>query len=261
MEKFAAETFCNVCGNLSSLAHHWGKNAIVTPETLQLCREKIADLKPQCEAVGLRVSALQCETLMESFDKFSTDMASASLLNPIQVSQSLTSLQSVISNEMRTHLFLRIFPSRQEFYEQAELFGAEVDANFASAKEDIKESGCCYATDRTTACVMHLMRVLEVGLNTLAKELNVDFGQRNWENVINDCDAAIKKINGPAWGPDWKQKLQFYSGAAKDFRYFKEAWRNHAMHYRERYDANEAKTILEHVKAFMMQLADGGLKE
>jgi hypothetical protein len=261
MEKFAAEKFCNVCGNLSSMAHLWGKNAVVTPQTLQLLREKIADLKPQCEAVGLIVSAYQCETLMESFDKFSTDIEAASLLNPIQVSQSLTSLQSVLSNEMRTHVFLRIFPSRKDFYEQAELFGAGVNASFASAKEDVKESGCCYATDRTTACVMHLMRVLEVGLNTLAKELTVDFNQRNWENVINDCEVAIKKINGPSWGPDWKQKLQFYSGAAKDFRYFKDAWRNHAMHNRERYDADEAKTILEHVKAFMTQLADGGLKE
>jgi hypothetical protein len=39
------------------------------------------------------------------------------------------------------------------------------------------------------------------------------------------------------------------------------SWRNHAMHFREHYEGSEAKTILEHVKAFMAQLADGGLKE
>ena len=107
---------------------------------------------------------------------------------------------------------------------------------------------------------MHLMRVLEVGLNTLARTLGVSFDRRNWENVINDCDAKIKTI-GPSWGADWKDKQQFYAGAAKDFRYFKDAWRNHAMHYRERYDATEAKSILDHVKTFMVQLADGGLTE
>ena len=74
-------------------------------------------------------------------------------------------------------------------------------------------------------------------------------------------EAEIKKINGPAWGSDWKVKQQFYSGAAKDFRYFKDAWRNHAMHFREHYEASEAKIILDHVKSFMIHLADGGLKE
>jgi hypothetical protein len=64
-----------------------------------------------------------------------------------------------------------------------------------------------------------------------------------------------------AGGPDWNQKQQFYSGAAKDFRYFKDAWRNHAMQYRERYTETDAKGILEHVRAFMVQLANGGLKE
>jgi hypothetical protein len=107
---------------------------------------------------------------------------------------------------------------------------------------------------------MHLMRVLKVGLNTLAKELKVNFDPRTWENVINDIEAEIKKINGPAWWPDWKVKEQFYSEAAKDFR-FKDAWRNHATHYREHYEASEALTILTHVQAFMKHLAESGLKE
>ena len=162
---------------------------------------------------------------------------------------------------MSTHLFMHIFPERQGFYEQEELFGMTVNANFNSAKRDIKAAGSCYAADRNTACVMHLMRVLEVGLNTLAKTLGVSFDRRNWENLINDIDAEIKKINGPARGADWKEKQEFYSSAAKDFRYFKDAWRNHAMHFREHYEGSEAKTILEHVKAFMAQLADEGLKE
>jgi len=260
MEKFAAENFCNACGNLTSIAYLAANNP-ADARGLRLLSERLVDLQSECESLGLKVSALQCATMIETFDNFSKNDLVAGMIKPVQITQALTDIRSVISNEMKTHLFLSVFPNRQDFYEQPELFGAKVSTNFASAKEDIKESGCCYATDRTTACVMHLMRVLEVGLNTLAKELNVIFSQRNWENVINDIEAEIKKINGPAWGVGWKQNQQFYSGAAKDFRYFKVAWRNHAMHYRERYDADEAKIILEHVKAFMVQLADGGLKE
>jgi hypothetical protein len=162
---------------------------------------------------------------------------------------------------MSSQLFMRIFPDRVDFYQQEEFFGPKVELNFPSAKRDNKSAGSCYACDRNTACVMHLMRVLEVGMNTLAATLKVSFERRSWENVINDLDTEIKKINGPHAGADWKNKQQFYAEAAKEFRYFKDAWRNHAMHYREHYDAIEALSILNHTKEFMKHLAQNNLAE
>src|SRR5262249_20723072 len=60
-----------------------------------------------------------------------------------------------------------------KFYEREELFGKEVRNKFPSAVNDIRAAGNCYATDNSTACVMHLMRVLELGLNSLAKQFRV----------------------------------------------------------------------------------------
>jgi hypothetical protein len=159
---------------------------------------------------------------------------------------------------MEGHLFLFLTPSEAELYQQKEpLFGQEVEDHFSLASFDIAESGKCLALSRGTACIMHLMRVLEFGLNVLANELGVRFERREWENVINDIEVAVKLINGPHVGTEWREKQKFYSEAAKDFRYFKNAWRNHAMHARERYDASEAKLIFEHVKSFMHHLATG----
>jgi hypothetical protein len=257
MEKFAAEKFFRVSNNLGSLAQNYANVSMgmQVPEENRLSLSvQLVELTDLCASIGLKVSALQ---VMDAANR----LVNSNQWTAHSLAQMIIGLGVAISSEMSTHLFLRVYVDRTEFYEQTELFGAAVNANFASSKEDIKEAGCCYTTDRNTACVMHLMRVLEVGLSTLAKTLGVNFDRRNWENVINDIEVEIKKINGPARGPDWKEKQQFYSGAAKDFRYFKDAWRNHAMHFRERYDALEAKLILEHVKAFMMQLADGGLHE
>jgi hypothetical protein len=86
----------------------------------------------------------------------------------------------------------------------------------------------------------------------------VAFRRGNGENIT---ETAIKKINGPHAGTDWKDKQHFFAEAAKDFRYFKNAWRNHALHFHEQYDASEAKLILDRVKTFMMHLAENGLKE
>jgi hypothetical protein len=56
-----------------------------------------------------------------------------------------------------------------------------------SASFDIEEAGKCLAFDRGTATVMHLMRVLEVGLKALAKVLQIAYAP-SW-------DSYIKKIN------------------------------------------------------------------
>lgn len=216
--------------------------------------EMISRVQKDCEDIGLRTAPLQIEEIVANID-------AGIVRTGKHISNMLITIASTIRAEMSTHLFMQISPNRVHFYEQNDLFGRKVALNFPSARRDIKSAGSCYACDRNTACVMHLMRVLEVGLNTLAHELNVPFERRNWENIINDVELAINKINGPSVGSDWKLKKQFYSGTAKDFRYFKDAWRNHAMHYREHYEAAEALTILNHVQAFMKQLADGGLKE
>jgi hypothetical protein len=254
MEKFAAEKYMAICSNLSILAPQANKLPDVLPDFAkkEICNT-LQHVAQECRAIGLKSTALQFEDVIFNVENLG--------IRGDQLAQILLCLGSAIRAEMSTHLFMQIFPNRIDYYEQRELFGAAVATNFPSAARDIRSSGSCYACDRNTASVMHGMRVLELGLNTFASTLDVVFEKRNWENIINDIEKEIKQRNGPHAGTDWKQKQKFYSGAAKDFRYFKDAWRNHAMHFREHYDAAEALTILNHVKAFMEHLADGGLKE
>ena len=65
-------------------------------------------------------------------------------------------------------------PRNVPYYETRPLFGPDVFNNFSSANDDIDEAGKCLALGRGTACVMHLMRVLEVGLAALASALGAN---------------------------------------------------------------------------------------
>lgn len=259
MEKFAAEKYWNIASNLGSLtfqiAHGTHATTVIGGSRLATTISAMAELRSECEAIGLKVAALQIEDTLERLND------RENLWTAPQIGQLIIAMSVAIKSEMSTHLFLRVLPERQDFYEQPDLFGKSVADNFSSASSDIQQSGSCYAADRSTACVMHLMRVLELGLNALANKLDVRFERREWENIINEIEAEIKKINGPHAGTDWREQQKFYSEAAKDFRYFKNAWRNHAMHQREYYDAPEARMIFDHVKSFMAHLADNGLKE
>lgn len=51
------------------------------------------------------------------------------------------------------------------------------------------------------------------------------------------------------------QAHEFYNGVLSESRGFKDAWRNHVMHSRRDYEADEAKGVKAHVQRFLQALA------
>jgi cell fate (sporulation/competence/biofilm development) regulator YlbF (YheA/YmcA/DUF963 family) len=155
-------------------------------------------------------------------------------------------------------MFLHIESQRRETYEQKEpLFGKPVADSFNAANRDIAAAGRCLALDEPTACVFHLMRVLEHGLRALAEKVGLDndaMAHENWQNVIDQIEKKIRALDSLTKGPAKVDRLKNYSAAAVQFRYFKDAWRNHVSHARESYDPREAESVFIHVKEFMQHL-------
>lgn len=133
---------------------------------------------------------------------------------------------------------------------------AQVLSSFPSAQKDIIASVDLWALGHSTASVFHFMRILEHGLRALAKDLGINFDIQNWQNVIDQIEAAIRQAgkNLPR-GQGKIDRLQFLSEAAKEFTYFKDGWRNYVSHNRAIYDEHQASSVLEHVKAFMTVLS------
>jgi hypothetical protein len=132
---------------------------------------------------------------------------------------------------------------------------------FPSCVTKFKDAGNCLALEQFEASAFHSMKVLENGLEALAKKFSVDFSHANWHNVIQQTEKGIRDI-GPSFGNDWKDQQRFCAEAATHFMFLKDAWRNHIMHSRDLlYDEGRALSILTHVREFMQALTDGGLKE
>src|SRR6185437_2901923 len=99
-------------------------------------------------------------------------------------------LQNRLEDELKEAMFFRVRPSSRTFIDQPKLFGDDVFNSFASANDDICEAGNCLALERGTACVLHLMRVMEVGLSVLAKNLGV--ARRNdWGAYLRSIDEEL----------------------------------------------------------------------
>jgi len=158
-------------------------------------------------------------------------------------------------SELRREIFLQLDSSQVELFsskEDKKHFGDAVATAFPSAAIDIHEAGNCLALERWPACVFHCMRVLEIGLAALATTFGVT--SINWHNVIEECEAKIRKIDS-TWGADWKDQQKFYSEAARHFMFVKDALRNHIMHVRDVFDEGKALSVWQHTKEFMQQIS------
>lgn len=152
----------------------------IGPGDQEIVVDRLKKLRDACRAVGLEQSALNADSLLA----LPSESYVPSLLNT-----RLPELHRLIENELKSVWFLHVPNTLVKYcYQDASaLFGEAVTEGFPSAIGDIEEAGKCLAFGRNTACVLHLMLILQVGLNSLAKELNVPFERVNWDRVINRC--------------------------------------------------------------------------
>jgi len=175
----------------------------------------------------------------------------------------LRTIRESVERDLSKRLFMYVPVEKASSVERDDLFGVEVQKAFPSAVEDIKTAGTCYANDLNTACVFHLMRAAERGMRILALDRRVKFKNdaplemQGWEDILKGIETEVSKIGG--WpnrlGLAKTQAQEFYNSAMGEFRGFKDAWRNHVMHTRRSYNAEDAKSILGHVCRFMQTLA------
>jgi hypothetical protein len=162
--------------------------------------------------------------------------------------------------ELASHVFFFVPSTRRVLYDDpAKWYGEPVTARFPEAARDFRDACQCFALSQWTATVFHAMRVLEHGLHDLARRLGVVFASgvelENWKNIIDQIEKKIREKEDLPKGQQKSEDLQFYSEAASQFRYFKNAWRNHVSHSRTDYDEQGATDVLNHVKYFMGALA------
>jgi hypothetical protein len=244
ISRFDAHSFCHLSYLIGQIWVQLYKNVKYKPEDWNDLASAMSEVRRQCEKLDLEVTLNQIKRIEEDV---------AQQVDPPVVERHLQELQNRIFDELAAQLIFFVEPHKRRYYEKQQ-FPPEVIAAFPSAAYDMEEAGKCYALGQNTACVFHLMRVLEVALNGLAKKLRVPFEYRNWHNIINDIQKTIATI-GPDSGPYWKEEKHYYSEGAIQFRHFKDAWRNYVMHAHDQYDEKRALQIFNSVCEFMSHLS------
>jgi hypothetical protein len=219
-------------------------------------RSSLRDVANMCYRCGLSFTGLYASTLIT--DKLPHFRVNGGF-SPSDFQKEISILRRRFDDETSDTLLIFLNDAKFKYYGWCDVFvfKTAVTTKYPMVTFDIDEAGKCFALGRHDACVFHVMRILQLGINSLAKSLGIAFEYANWDRVLNDIEAAIKRIErGDTKTPDWRHDQTFYSEAALQFRHFKDAWRNHAIHARVNYNQEKAEQILRHVAEFMEHLAN-----
>jgi hypothetical protein len=217
--------------------------------------EIVVKVRDSCESLGLRASMATveriCGALCDDAVAFGT------------IRSLMEELQGRLFDELKLTMILALTTTEAEGYSKPRKGWDEILKKFPGTVDEIEEAGKCLALNRNTACVFHLMRLMECGLRALGKSLDnpaLD-PKRNpsWDAILKKCDDEIGK---PAKSRclEWQTDDQFFSTATANLRAVKESWRNPTMHVERNYDGEQAREIYLSVRTFMRHLA-GKLSE
>lgn len=123
---------------------------------------------------------------------------------------------------------------------------------------DVEEAEKCFALDRWTACVFHLMRTVEIGVQALGTYLSIAVAVTEpWGTVVREIQKAVQAM--PKASAAEKDAQSKFADVADALFQINLAWRIPAMHPRtpgSSYTEEQASDALSRVKAFMRTLAE-----
>jgi len=159
-----------------------------------------------------------------------------------------------IVDELDKQSFLHVLADHVAYYRKQDLFGTVIGKKFPKAVEDLSNAGTSYALELNTACVFHLMRVMEHCVQRFGVRLKVSIDVKNetWYQIMEHVNSQIKALPGGAKSSRAQNvKKQKFSLAASRLDHVRIVWRNDVMHPKATYDAHEAFDVLMSVKAFL----------
>lgn len=175
-------------------------------------------------------------------------------VEPDRVNHLATNLAAMVSALIHSlkerHIFV-LSTGAAEMITNNEPFGGDVIDAFPSATFDIKEAARCLSFERWTAAVLHCMRALEPALIAFASGMGVSSEKKEWWPLIRNIENEIKRRKEL----DGHDALQLESEAASHFSAIKDAWRNYAVHGKDNYDEERARSAYAATGALMRQLS------
>lgn len=248
MLKFAAEDFCRASGIMGQIYAQVQSGVAPTKKTWNVVSGELGNLQRLCENLGLDSTLAQIKRLKAVF----LDTENQHQVNIATLSRDIIEVQVRLADELEARMLFLLNPEEARYFIDSQ-FAPQVTKRFPDAVFDMNEAGKCYATERPTACVFHLMRVTEFGLHAIGRLLGITDQRPNWEPIIAKIDAELK---APYEKRQFKGSTDLLANISTHLHAVKVAWRNRAMHVETKHTTEEAREIYGATRGLMRYLAE-----
>jgi hypothetical protein len=250
MLRFYAESFLSIATTMNSISTMLSSvnSASIIPSDDEICISIVSGaegLRERLFEIDLGIAALCAGRIIDCINNKGT-------IGELRIL--FGELNRRISDELSTHFIFMIPANRERFYKPPKpIFGECIASLLPELDEDISEAGKCFALSRYTACVFHLMRIMELCVQKFGDKLGVSLaGEKTWQVILDSVRAELKRKYPSHSDPD----RIIYEGIISHLESVKIAWRNPTMHPKNVYTEEQAKDIFESVRIFTNDLAD-----
>ena len=127
-------------------------------------------------------------------------------------------------------------------------------ASHPDIRPEIEAAGRCYAYGEGTACVFHLMRVVDYGLRLVARSLSIEFDARSWDGIGKAIEKKMRERYSDKTD-DWRVVEPFYAEILTDIQAISRGHRNPALHELEKvYTERDAEYLLTVTVSFIQHV-------
>lgn len=164
------------------------------------------------------------------------------------VSREIHELQRRISEELEARTFKWIPEEKAAYLKPVRTLWL---MSYGELRVEVDSARRCYAYGENTACVFHLMRVVDWGLRRVADSLGIAYEARNWSGIGKAIQDKME-LKHKDKSDDWKKAEPFYAQILTDIQALSRGHRNPALHeIGVRYDEREAHHLLTVVEGFI----------
>jgi hypothetical protein len=209
------------------------------------------DFVANLDAVEADLRAMGLPASLASFRRLGRNLMAVPV-DLTQMPSSIRAFDQVYRDELEGRKFLSLSIAESDLYAPAEPhFGPIVRSKFSHAIYEIDEAAKCLALGRATACVFHLMRVVEQALRAIHRCLNLPIPDSpSWGIWLKQIREERVKRGDRKWPEnDYFQDVYSRLDAIKD------AQRDSTMHVETIHTEEEARLIFENTGAFMKKIA------
>lgn len=245
--KFCAEDFCRATNIIAQFRQQVYAGVLPSDSAYSVVGGELGSLQAHCEALGLSSTLAQLKRVKEAFID-----ARGYPPNVKDFADAIMEISTRLVDELEAKNLYAVAAERNIYIKENRFAKSAVD-RLPDAIPDMDEAARCFAFERPTATIFHLMRVTEYALNAIADLLGIQDHNPTWEPIIRKIDAELKLDYSKR---QYKGDQDLLANMSTHLHAVKTAWRNKTMHVEKINTMEHAKEIYDATCGLMRYMGD-----